>query len=58
MFPDPEHWAPGSVTSAHRCNSVNTAKELVLWAQSTLGQNTPNVLGDFVSPSLQRDDKN
>lgn len=36
VFMDPEYWVPGSGTSAQTHSGVNTAEQLVLWAQSIL----------------------
>jgi len=58
VFMDPEYWVPGSVTSAQRRNSVNTATVGALGTKHPLTKHTQSVKeGDFTPPQLLREDK-
>lgn len=53
MFIDPEYWVPGSVTSAHRCNSVDAATVGALGPKHPLAKHTQSVKeGDFTPPTF------
>lgn len=52
-FMDPEYWVPGSVTSAQRCNSGDTATVGALGTKRPLAKHTRSVKeGDFTPPTF------